>query len=166
MDMTAPVVILILAGLICFLLEILTPSFGILGTLGVLSSIAGVCVGFAISQTFGTVLLIAMIVLVPAYLWLLVTVLPISPVGKWLFLRKAKDATGAAAPIAKDYETLVGMTGTAETPLRPAGAVRVDGRRLVAAAESNMIERGARIKVIRSDGMSLIVSEVKDDSYE
>jgi membrane-bound serine protease (ClpP class) len=42
----------------------------------------------------------------------------------------------------------VGATGEAITPLRPAGFVRIDGRRLDATAEGDLIDAGTPIEVV------------------
>jgi membrane-bound serine protease (ClpP class) len=42
----------------------------------------------------------------------------------------------------------VGTVGEAITPLRPSGFVRIDGRRLDASAEGNLIDAGTPIEVV------------------
>jgi membrane-bound serine protease (ClpP class) len=43
---------------------------------------------------------------------------------------------------------MVGLEGTAETPLRPVGTVRIDGRRRDALAESGVIDAGSPVVVV------------------
>ena len=74
-----------------------------------------------------------------------------------MFLRRARQAGGEATPKAEKYQSLVGKTGTVETPLRPTGTIRVEGLRVDARAESDMIEKGRTVKVIKSEAMDVIV---------
>jgi len=51
----------------------------------------------------------------------------------------------------------VGRTGMAETLLRPSGAIRVDGKRIIALSESGIITKGQPVKVVRAGGSNVIV---------
>jgi hypothetical protein len=55
----------------------------------------------------------------------------------------------------------VGDRGTAMTPLRPQGSVRIAGDRHDARSERGYIEAGAEIVVIRGDNMGLVVRQVE-----
>ena len=160
----ALIVALLIAAMICFFLEIITPTFGVLAVTGLAALAGAIWLGFTISQALGIVMIVVSIFLVPAYCVLVVKLLPRSPLGKRLFLGKAGDATSAATPEAPEHEGLVGKRGTAETTLRPSGAVRVDGKRIIASAESGMIAKGAKVKVIKSADTNVIVREVKESS--
>ena len=158
----AIIVALIVAALVCFLLEMLTPTFGVLFMLG-LGALGGACwAAFALSETAGTAMIIISALLVPIDLALMVKFLPRSPLGKLLFLRRTRVGRGTGIPQAETFERLVGKKGMAETSLRPAGAIRVDGKRYTASAEGAMIEKGAAVKVIRGSGLTLIVRELKE----
>lgn len=150
------IIALIVAGMVLLLLEILTPTFGILIAMGIAALAASVVLCFRESFVAGVVLLLALVVAMPVYLVVLVKWLPKSPLGKRLFLRRAKEP-GTGVPEAAEHEALVGKTGVAETLLRPSGAVRIEGRRVIASAESGMVQKGQRIKAIRAEGMNLIV---------
>jgi membrane-bound serine protease (ClpP class) len=157
MDETIYVLLLILAGLAMFLLEILTPTFGVLAILGVGAMGGAVWLAFTISGGFGLTVLAAIVIGTPLYLVLVVRYLPRMPLTRKLFLERAASGTGAGTPKAQKYAALVGKTGTTETQLRPAGAVRVDGQRIPAVAESGVIEPGETVTVIRTVGMNVVV---------
>ena len=150
---------LILAGMVFLLLEIITPTFGLLAVLGIASFAGAVAVAFAISPVLGVIMTAGLLFLVPAYLVITVKFLPKSPLGRRLFLRGARNATGEATPEASEHKSLVGKTGVAESILRPTGAVRIEGKRVIASAESGMINRGAKIKVVRTSGTNIIVRQ-------
>ncbi len=159
------IVALVEAALVLLALEVLTPSFGVLAAAAVAALVGAVWVAFRFSALLGTGLLVGVIVGVPAYLVMLVRVLPGSSLGRGLFLRKADvPAEGEGTPEVQDYAALVGREGVAETLLRPSGAVRIDGRRVIASAESGVIRKGARVRVIRAGGMNVVVREVEASS--
>jgi len=157
----ATIVALLLAGLVLLLLEVLTPAFGLLAAGAIAALAAAVWVSFTLSSELGMVMIVAAVVGVPAYLVCLVKVLPKTRLGRRLFLRKAAKATGQGTPEAGELKRLIGRTGRAETPLRPSGAVRIDGRRLIAIAESGMIEQDTTVRVIGAGGTELIVRPIK-----
>ena len=151
----------IIAALVLFLLEILTPFFGLIVTAGIGFLVGAIWLTFAeFGPVAGFILLVASIVLVPAYIAFLIRVLPKSPIGRRLFLGKARRATAEGTPEAEQLEAMVGKTGMAETPLRPTGAVRIDSRRVIASAESGMIEKGDAVTVIGASGTNVIVRKV------
>lgn len=64
---------------------------------------------------------------------------------------------GAQPQAATRLGALVGMAGTAETMLRPAGKIRVEGVTYDAVSEGDFIEPGTRIIVLRTQGSALVV---------
>jgi membrane-bound ClpP family serine protease len=161
----AVIVVLLVAALVLFALEIVTPTFGVLIAVGIAALGGAVWVAFTVHPTVGMIMLVVVIALIPTYLVLVVRFLPNSPLGRKLFLKAAewKDKPGEGTPEAAEESTLVGREGVAETDLRPVGAVRIEGRRRTAVAESAMIEEGTRVKVIRYSGMNLVVRELEDE---
>jgi len=53
--------------------------------------------------------------------------------------------------------TLVGRTGVALTPLRPAGKAEVDGMTVDVVAESDFVDAGTAVTILRVDGPSVFV---------
>jgi len=156
----ALIVALFLAALLLFAVEICTPMFGLLGAaaLGCLAGMVYLC--FGIDPTLGVVVIIGLLFVVPAYLWVAVKHLPDTFVGRVLQLRARKAAPGEGTPEAEAQKAWVGRTATAETVLRPSGAIRIDGKRVIATAEAGFIERGARVKVVKAVGMNVVVRKL------
>lgn len=50
-----------------------------------------------------------------------------------------------------------GMTGTATTDLRPSGKAEIDGEVLDVVAESDFIHKGESVRIIKEDGMGVVV---------
>jgi len=59
---------------------------------------------------------------------------------------------------------LIGMTGRTSSPLRPGGIALIANQRIDVVTEGEFIEAGARIKVIKVEGMRVIVVPEQDGS--
>ena len=155
------IIALIVLAMVLLLLEILTPSLGLLAIMAVAAMVGAVYAGFTVHASVGWLLLAGLVVLMPVYIVMLVKWLPGSPLGKRVFLGKARDGSGEGTPKAVGYEALIGAEGIAATDLRPAGKIRIDGRRIEARAESNMIDRDTPVRVIDATGTEVVVREVE-----
>ena len=155
------IIVLILAALALIVVEICTPTFGVLGVAAFACLVGAVYAAFSISPAFGIVLIAALIVGMPVFLYWAVKVIPNTPFGQRLALRRKPVAGGEGTPEAQDLARLVGTETVADSVLRPSGTVRVEGRRIVAQAESDFIEKGAKVKIIRAAGTHVIVREVE-----
>jgi membrane-bound serine protease (ClpP class) len=158
------VVLLLLAAMVMFLLEILTPTFGVLAVMGIAALGVAVWFAFTISPGTGLVVIVGILVGMPIYLVFMVRYLPRLPLTRKLFLDRVTGVAGTGTPKAARYESLVGKTGEAETQLRPAGAIRIEGQRIQATAESGIIEAGQAVRVIKAIGMNVVVRQVETDA--
>ncbi len=156
------IIALFAGSLVCFSLEIITPSFGILALMGMGAMAGAIWFGFTAGSTVGFIVIAAALVIVPVYMVFLVKHISRLPFGRKIILKEAdRGEPGAGTPRGEQYHKLVGKTGVAATDLRPCGAIRIDGARYDASAESGMIEEGSEIKVIRATGMNVIVTQIK-----
>ncbi len=157
------IIALFAGSLVCFSLEVITPSFGILALMGVGAMAGAIWFGFTAGPAVGFIVIAAALIIVPAYLVFLVKHISKLPFGRRVILKEPEHGEpGAGTPRGEQYRKLVGKTGTAATDLRPSGAVKIDGARYDASAESGMIEEGSEIKVIRATGMNVVVREMKE----
>lgn len=156
------IAVLVFAGLLFIVLEVLTPTFGVLAALALGSLVAAVWFAFAGAQWLGITVLVVLAVGVPFYLAALVKYLPRSPLGRRFFLSRAPEAPADAVPEAETFKSLVGRQAVAETPLRPSGTIRIDGRRVIAAAETGMIERGTKVKVVATAANNVVVRKMDE----
>jgi membrane-bound serine protease (ClpP class) len=157
--MTAAAIIatLIVVGLVLIVVEIMVPTFGIVSALAAAAFIGAIIYGYTVSTGLGHILLVALVVTVPIYCVLLVKHLPNTRLGTYVYLRKADPAEGGGNPQREQHEKLVGQLGKAESPLRPSGVVRIEGKRYQAMAEGGHVASGQAVRVIRFDGMDIIV---------
>ena len=154
------IILLVLAAMAFILAEILTPFFGLMATLALLAGAAAVYLCFGVSSAAGLAGLVLLAIGLPVYAVVLVKLLPRTPLGRRVLLTPESRPPGEATPTAGRLAALVGKQGVAETVLRPAGMIRIDGRRIEAQAESQHIQAGARIRVVRAEGNFVVVRTV------
>jgi membrane-bound serine protease (ClpP class) len=58
------------------------------------------------------------------------------------------------------FAALLGAIGTAATPLRPAGTVRIGDDYLDVVAEGSYVEAGSRVQVVEVEAHRIVVKEV------
>jgi membrane-bound serine protease (ClpP class) len=156
------IIILILGGLALTVAEICTPTFGVLA----LSSVA--CFGLAVYFSFvfdpvlGIVVLVGLVIGLPIFLMYAIRLLPLTPLGRRLALRKLQADTGGGVPTAQDQVGLIGQEGVAASPLRPSGTVVIGDRRLTATAETGFLPAGTRVRVVKSMGLNVMVRPADD----
>jgi len=155
------VVVLIVAAMILIVVEICTPTFGVLAVAAIAAVAGAVYLCYTINGVAGLVATISAPILMLVYIVAAVRTLPKTGLGRKIGLRRDAVAAGEGTPEAGDLSRFVGRVTTAETLLRPSGFVRIDGRRIVAEAETGLIEKGRQVKVIRAGGTSVIVRKVE-----
>jgi membrane-bound serine protease (ClpP class) len=155
------VVVLIVAAMILIVVEICTPTFGVLAVAAIAAVGWAVYLCYTINGVAGLVATISAPILMLVYTVAAVRTLPKTSLGRKIGLRRDAVAAGEGTPEAGDLGRFVGRVATAETLLRPSGFVRIDGRRIVAEAETGLIEKGRQVKVIRAGGTSVIVRKVE-----
>ncbi len=132
-----------------FFLEFALPSGGLLAILCVICALASVTLGFMHDPSLGISLLALYAVAAPFMLMFGLRLATRSPLGKRMVLSAEDPArTGAGITASTALLPAIGMQGEALTPLRPAGFVRIDGRRMDANAEGDLIDAGADIEVV------------------
>jgi len=151
------IIVLILAALALIVAEICTPMFGLLAALALGCAATAVYLCWTIHPWLGVFGIVAAAVGLPVFAVAAVKILPRTVLGRRLALKRDRAAPGEGTPEANELQKLIGRETTARTVLRPAGTVRIDGRRIIAQAESGMIEKGATVKIIRAEGNRVIV---------
>ena len=155
------IVVLLLAAMLLAIVEICTPTFGILGLLGAGCAAGALYYCYSLNGVFGIIATVIVLIGTPIFLVKAVRILPGTRLGGMLTLKAPSKADAEGTPEAASLAGLVGRQTTTETVLRPSGTIRIDGRRIVARAEGNMIPKGATVKVIRASGTDVVVREVE-----
>ncbi|MDP8243723.1 MAG: NfeD family protein [Candidatus Hinthialibacter antarcticus] len=154
------VVILMLTGVLLMFAELFVPG-GILGLLGM--TLMGIAVYLCFreygSQVGLGVMLLSVVLTITAVVSAF-TVIPKTAIGRAFIL---SDSTSKERGYHSDSYIdagLVGKEGVAESELRPAGIALVDGNRIDVVTDSEFVEHGSRIQVLRVDGNRVVVKQV------
>jgi membrane-bound serine protease (ClpP class) len=157
--------LLLAAGLVLLVVEaFVLPGFGVAGFLGLLAVGSSVYLSMVsfwssaadLSLAAGVMALAGIVVIM--FAWALIRHLPRS--GR--FARSGlmlQDATSRESGYSSSEVRgeLMGANGVALTDLRPAGVAQIGDERIDVVAESQWIDAGTRVRVIRSDGASYVV---------
>ncbi|GGK18570.1 hypothetical protein GCM10010965_09450 [Caldalkalibacillus thermarum] len=154
-------ILLLIAGLILIVIEMFMPGFGIFGILGI------VAVGASLTLASESVI----IGLQNLGIALLLTIVAAAILSRYLHTKgvwsrlvlQEELSTEESRAVLQQKSALVGKTGIALTKLRPSGAVQIDGQRYDVVSDGTMIDRGAKVKVIKVEGPRIVVTEVDDD---
>ena len=143
-------------GLVLIALEIFViPGFGLVGIMGLLCVLVSFfwAFGFENIQTALRVITFSLTVAITLMILLAVYVLPKTPLFRKVSLEtslNAGDGKTAAEP-------MTGKSGTALTPLRPSGVVKIGEKRFDAVSEGDFIEINTPVEVVSDNGFQLVV---------
>lgn len=162
MDYSVYSVLLLFLSLALLLIEIFIPSGGFLGLM-MLASLIGsiVCAYLAWWETsrgiwwlyIGSVVVLLPTVLVGAF-----ALIPKTSFGRRILLDAPRsDEITPYAKERSELHELVGSVGTAVTPHRPSGMVKIQGQRYHAETRGMMLETGDPVAVVEVRGNRLVV---------
>lgn len=138
--------ILITFGIVLFVLEIYTPTFGVLTAGGVTSLILGSFMLSKASAPFLRIslgLIISMSIATAAFF--------VFALSKGIKIQWKKPVTGR--------EGLLGEIGIAKTDLTPEGTIFIHGERWQASTKGETIKEGEEVEVLEVKGLQLIVKK-------
>jgi len=138
--------ILITFGIVLFILEIYTPTFGVLTAGGVTSLILG---SFMLSKATAPFLRISLGLIIS--MSLATAAFFVFALSKGIKIQWKKPVTGR--------EGLLGKVGIAKTDLTPEGTIFVHGERWQASTEEEKIKEGEEVEVLEIKGLNLIVKK-------
>lgn len=149
---------LLLFGLLLLALELFIPSFGLIGLCSV------VCLGISFwsackawwgtDPTFFWTYVLMLVGGIPGSLFLSITAIERTQLGKHLRLEPPQKQTPDAAP---EFLALKGRRGKAAGVMTPGGIVVIDGNRHHAESEGMMIENDTEVIVIGLRGARLLI---------
>ena len=141
------------------------PGFGVAGIAGVVALVAGlgmtlVGAGATTSMVIGALGRVGISLLLALGGGLvLLRVLPHLPYGRRFVLNDNMNADLGYATAPDTDRSWLGRTGTAVSPLRPAGIAEIAGTRLDVVSDGGFIEALAVIEVTRVDGNRIVVRQ-------
>jgi membrane-bound serine protease (ClpP class) len=158
--------LLVGSGLVLLVLEVFViPGFGAAGALGIAALLGGLSLslfGAGASWEFilkaaGRVVFSLLLALVASLAML--RFLPHLPFGRRLILETGLSAGEGYASAPAGDKNLLDKSGTALSPLRPAGIAEIEGERVDVVSDGELIESGAPIVVTRVDGNRIVVRQ-------
>lgn len=160
--------LLVVLGIVLFSLELFViPGFGVAGIAGIVALVAGLGMALVGAGATGAVIIGALgrvaisILLALGGGLVLLRFLPHLPFGRRFVLNtEMRAGAGYSSEPTADHRAL-GRTGTARSPLRPAGVADVDGARLDVVSDGSFIDAGAPVEIIRVEGNRIVVRELR-----
>lgn len=151
---------LFIAGILLLLIEVFVSSFGILGFLGAACLISGVVLAAyntkAAAMNLGIAFVIAAVVVA-------IVVKYFKHRGVWnRFVLREKLTEEKGYVSVPSRSDLLGQTGKAITPLRPAGTALFGDERVDVVTVGDFVETGRTVKVTHVEGVRVVVKEVKE----
>ncbi len=162
--------LLFFLGLVLLGVEIfVTPGFGVLGIAGILSIVISLVlamtslpldVSFSTGNLTSNLLRVSVSMIVSLIIFLVVlSILPKTVMKSPLILNAAITATAEGGREGEAIKDAIqsGMTGIAESFLRPAGIARFGDKRIDVASEGDFIEKGSSVEIVRVHGNRVTV---------
>lgn len=162
-------IILFIIGLMLIAAEIFViPGFGVAGIGGILLILTSLFLSLTPSGPFFNFEAIALAViqlagsLVAAFILVLILAkfLPKSRSFSKLILDEAEKVEKGFVSYPSEKE-LIGTEGIALTTLRPAGTAEINGRRIDVMTDSEYVQQGSKVVVVRAEGIKVVVRELK-----
>ena len=163
-------IILFALGLLLIALEIFViPGFGFAGIGGIVLVVVSLFLSLISSGPLVDfeMISVAIIQLAGALLFSLLGIfilakfLPKSTIFNRLVLSQSETASQGFVSYPSELN-LVGVEGIALTDLRPAGSAEIKGKLYDVVAEWDYIERGNKIRVLRVEGVKVVVQKIKE----
>jgi membrane-bound ClpP family serine protease len=156
--------ILFIAGIVLLILEVFVLNIGLVGIVGFMAVVAAIIV--AAANIWVSVIAFSIGVTLAFFvLWLLIKMFHVKPSWNKLILQSAqKNEEGFIS--AEDRQYLLGQVGTTLSVLRPSGIAQFGEQRHDVVSEGNIIPKGAKVKVMRVEGMRVVVRKVEENTEE
>jgi membrane-bound serine protease (ClpP class) len=140
-----------LAALAILVLEVFVPSGGVLAALGCIGLLIGIYYGFQENLFLGIGQILVSIIAIPLLFYYGL---------KIMTLNKKLNTEEGFRSDKEGLDGLLGKEGVSLTPLRPSGAVLINGKRFDVVTAGEMIDKNTPVKVAKIEGARIIVKPV------
>ncbi|QTL97962.1 nodulation protein NfeD [Iocasia frigidifontis] len=156
------VVVLLVVGLVLLALEVfVVPGFGITGISGILAILASF---YFLFPTPTTALFAVATVLILSIAAAIVILKLFGGSQFWQRISLGESQTKDLGYIAQyDKKEYLGKTAYTLTPLRPAGLIEIDAKRLDVVSDGGFIDKDVKVKIIKITGNRVVVKQIKED---
>lgn len=158
--------LLIAVGVLLLALEVFViPGVTVAGIAGIVALVAGLGMTLVGAGATVSVIITALgrvaisILLAMAGAFAFVRALPRLPFGRRLVLETGMAADQGYVSAPESDRRWLGQTGTAISPLRPAGIAEFDGARVDVVSDGGFVDAGSPIEVTRVDGNRIVVRQ-------
>jgi membrane-bound ClpP family serine protease len=145
---------LFLAGLVLLIGELLLPTHGVLGAMGLVAVVGGIGYAFRMNVMLGTGLLAGTVLASPIAFALAMRIYPRTPIGRRMILSSGTDAERRLIRVG------IGDLGQAISDLRPAGQCQFATGEYEAHSEGPLIRAGGNVRVVNIDSGRIVVRAV------
>ncbi len=139
------------------ILESILFSGGILAFLATASLVGSVVFAFQSNPIVGVFYMLGTLVGVPVLLWFFFRWWPRSPMGRRILADPEDDPALQPDENLLALKRLVGKRGVAQSKMMLSGLIEVAGRRINAISETEFMEPGDELIVVRVDGVNVLV---------
>jgi membrane-bound ClpP family serine protease len=161
MDYLTLAYVLIAIGIVLLVAELFIPTGGVCFLLSAFFDIAGISLIFFYGSTMnGIIALVSIFVIVPILLSTLFYLWPQWLWGSRLIPKAEDNMTVANMPANTQLERLKGRIGRTVSPLRPAGIVEFEGKRIDCVTEGMMIDANQWVRCIEAKAGRVIVRQI------
>lgn len=159
MSLLALAILLFIAALVIFAIDLMIPSGGVLVGVTACFAFAAVLVAFRHSTNTGIWMLIATLGAAPLMMWGFLELWPRTPLGRRMTSppEPAGEFVWSDAGKSKDVHSLIGAEGLSMGEMIPSGLVQIEGQSYEAFSESGPIDAGKPVRVVRLDVGRLVV---------
>ena len=164
MSLIAIALLLFVAAMVIFAIDLMIPSGGVLIGVTACFAFAAILVAFRHSTISGIWMLIASMGAIPVMMWLFVEVWPMTPLGRRMISKPEPSGSYVWSDAAKsgNADTLIGAEGTALNEMIPSGLVKIGDQTFEAFSESGPIDAGKAVRVVRLDVGRLVVAVIRE----
>lgn len=150
---------LLLLSIVLLCLELLIPSAGLLSAAAVISATGWIVAAFVYGGTnTGALAMAVTAVLCPVVFVIATRYWPKSYLGRAVLIGDAAHDHQRISAWTEERTRLIGRHGHTVSPMRPSGAIEVDGRQYDAVTEGMPLSARVEITVISLTGNSLVVT--------
>lgn len=147
-----------IVGIIFIIIEILTPTVGILAGIGVIAVFYSFILAMGGDFEAIKLLLIALVMAIIIFS-IIIKKLPSSRLWRKIILTNVSN-TEQGFVSSKDYSRYLNKEGIVLTELRPSGSIKIEDEVLDVISEGSFIDKGSAVIVIKVEGGRIIVRRV------
>lgn len=146
---------LFIGGVIFIIIEILTPTIGLLAGIGVVAILYSLVL--AMGGDINAIYMMAISLVISIVIFaVILKKLPSSRLWKKLILTNT-SSTEQGYVSSVDYSKYLNKEGVVLSELRPSGSVEIDGVPVDVVSEGKFISKGEKVRVVKIEGVRIIV---------